>query len=81
MLYASLLSPQSSSLSTDESWLEKRLQAVAGGAHAGRIEGGGQMRFLEGKISDRIQQRPPRIQLTEEEYSNLKSQIVISSWG
>jgi hypothetical protein len=61
--------------------MEKHLQAVVGGAHAGRIEGGGQMSFLEGKISDRIQQRPPRIQLTEEEYSNLKSQIVISSWG
>jgi len=49
------------------------------------------MRFLIGKISARIQLRTSELilrfpedfmfQLTEEEYSNLKSQIVISSWG
>jgi hypothetical protein len=39
--------------------LEECLQAVAGGKDPGVIERRGRMRFLKGKISERIQQRPP----------------------
>jgi hypothetical protein len=40
--------------------LEKYLYALVAGRHAGRIEGRGWMRFLQGKISDRIQLCPPQ---------------------
>jgi hypothetical protein len=38
--------------------LEECLQAVVGGEKSGAIKRGGWMRFLKGKISERIQQRP-----------------------
>ncbi len=42
-----------------EIWLEEYMQAVASGTYPGKIERGGWMRFVEGKISERIQQRFP----------------------
>jgi hypothetical protein len=39
--------------------LEECLQAVVGGEKSGAIERGRWMRFLKGKISERIQLRPP----------------------
>jgi hypothetical protein len=42
----------------ETNWLEKHLQALAGRTNSGAVERGGRMRFLEGKISARIQLRP-----------------------
>jgi hypothetical protein len=44
-------------------WMEKHLQAVAWRKHSRKIERWGGMRFLEGKISERIEQRPEKDRL------------------